>query len=131
MRPMRQIWVAVLLLLLPVSSGLAARETQVPTPSNVVDHTQWVAGTLTRIQAVKPGMTRTDLLKVFRTEGGISTRAWRKYVYRGCPYVKVDVEFEAVVPSSGGAGSSVGSLESPADVIKSISKPYLEWSIIG
>jgi hypothetical protein len=39
-------------------------------------------------------MTRSDLLKVFATEGGLSWSTQRTYVYRQCPYIKVDVKFE-------------------------------------
>jgi hypothetical protein len=49
------------------------------------------------MKSIKPGMTRADLQKVFTTEGGISMRVQRTYVYRNCPYCKVDVEFEAEV----------------------------------
>src|SRR6266508_3672732 len=59
-------------------------------------HTPWVLDSLKRIQTVKAGMTQADLLAVFTTEGGLSTGLKRKYVYRQCPYFKVDVEFEPV-----------------------------------
>src|SRR5882724_5816733 len=61
------------------------------------EHTEWIAKSLKEIESVKVGMTRVDLLRVFKEEGGISTRTWRRYVYRDCPYIKVDVEFEPVV----------------------------------
>jgi len=88
------------------------------------EHTEWIAKSLKEIENVKVGMTRVDLLKVFKEEGGISTRTWRRYAYRDCPYIKVDVEFEPV-----------GELEnkvspSQKDKIIKISKPFLEWSII-
>ena len=60
------------------------------------DHIAWVAETLKRMQTVKVGMRRDDLLKVFGTEGGLSTGLRRTFVSRDCPYFKVDVEFEAV-----------------------------------
>jgi hypothetical protein len=58
------------------------------------DHTQWVATILKEIQSIKVGMNRIDLLKVFKEEGGVSTRISRRYTYRDCPYIRVDVEFE-------------------------------------
>ncbi len=72
---------------------------------------------------IKVGMTRADLLKVFTTEGGMFTSRSRKYVYRGCPYIKVDVEFDT-------ANSKEPLRESATDKITAISRPYLEWSII-
>lgn len=68
-------------------------------------------------------MTRAELLKVFREEGGLSTRTWRRYAYHDCPFIKGDVEFEAVGEPEGRLG------ESPNDKIIKISKPFLERSI--
>src|SRR6267378_8709926 len=56
-------------------------------------HLTWVADALIRMHTIKPGMTRSDLLKVFTTEGGLSTRTHRTYVLKQCPTIKVDVEF--------------------------------------
>ena len=88
------------------------------------EHTEWIAKSLKEIETVKVGMTRADLLRVFKEEGGISTRTWRRYVYRDCPYIKVDVEFEPVGEPEN------KTLQSPRDKIIKISKPFLEWSII-
>ena len=88
------------------------------------EHTEWIARSLKEIESVKIGMTRGDLLRVFKEEGGISTRTWRRYVYRDCPYIKVEVGFEPV----GDPENKVS--ESPRDKIIKISKPFLEWSII-
>jgi hypothetical protein len=88
-----------------------------------MDHSEWVAKSLSEIQTIKVGMTREDLLKVFTVEGGLSTRTWRRFVFRECPYIKVDVEFEPV-------GSPQDKLkEHTEDRIIRISKPYLEQSI--
>ncbi len=75
------------------------------------------------MQAVKVGMTRADLLKVFEEEGGISTRTQQTYVYRECPYFKVDVRFEPVGELHGKEFVSSG------DKIVNISRPYLAWSV--
>jgi hypothetical protein len=58
------------------------------------EHTEWIAKSLREIESIKVGMMRADLLSVFNQEGGISTRTRRRYAYRDCPYIKVDVEFE-------------------------------------
>jgi hypothetical protein len=91
-------------------------------PCSDGEHTRWVTDSLMAMQTIKPGMTRQDLAEVFTTEGGLSNRKHRQYVYRHCPYIKVLVEFEPV--------GDVGNLltESPQDKILSISKPYLEWT---
>ncbi|HZS47761.1 MAG TPA: hypothetical protein VFC63_22015 [Blastocatellia bacterium] len=92
-------------------------------------NTQWIASSLKQMQTVKVGMTRADLLKVFTTEGGLSTGLQRTYVYKQCRYIKVDVEFHAVGRPDRDAEGRVTLVESEADVITKISKPYLDWSV--
>jgi len=103
----------------PVAAVLRASESR-----GTDEHTEWIAKSLKEIESIKVGMTRADLLRVFKEEGGISTRTWRRYAYRDCPYIKVDVEFEPV----GKPENKVS--QSPKDKIIKISKPFLEWSII-
>jgi hypothetical protein len=80
-------------------------------------HTQWIETVMAYIATIKVGMTRSDLLKVFTTEGGLSTRTHQTYVLKQCPYIKVDVEFS---PST----------EESTDKITKISRPYLYYSIV-
>lgn len=79
---------------------------------------------LKECQQFKPGGTRADLLKVFTTEGGVSTAKERTYVHRDCPYIKVDVRFSLTETNQ----SVITEL--PTDKITNISKPYLGWSIM-
>jgi hypothetical protein len=75
---------------------------------------------------IKPGMTRSQLLTVFTTEGGMYTSLQRRFVSRECRYFKVDVRFEAV----GGASPDHGRVvEGPDDRIVTISKPFLEFEV--
>jgi hypothetical protein len=94
------------------------------------EQTRWIADSLREMQKIKAGMTRADLLKVFTAEGGLSTGLGRTYVYRGCPYIKVDVEFEPVGRPARDAEGRVTLMEAADDVIKRMSKPYLEWSVV-
>src|SRR5580692_11494776 len=87
------------------------------------DLTKQISAILTECQKIKPGMTRAELLKVFTTEGGLSTATHRTFVYRGCPYIKVDVDFTL----SDSKQNAVD--ERPTDTINKMSKPYLDWSI--
>ena len=105
--------------------ALAAHNSQPPQ-----GHKEWIANSLKEIQKIKAGMTRADLLKVFTTEGGISTGLNRRFVYRECPYIKVDVEFEAVGRAARDAEGRVTLEEDGRDIITKISRPYLEWSIL-
>jgi len=80
------------------------------------EHSQWVSSVLAWIATIKPGMTRSDLLRVFTTEGGLSTRTHRTYVLKQCRTIKVDVEY------------SISGNEAE-DKITQISKPYLDYGI--
>ncbi|HEY3853381.1 MAG TPA: hypothetical protein VGO67_03190 [Verrucomicrobiae bacterium] len=94
-----------------------------PKPATNKDLTKQISEILTECQKIKPGMARGELLNVFTTEGGLSTAARRTFVYRGCPYIKVDVDF--TLPNSNQKTVE----ERPTDTIIKISKPYLDWSI--
>jgi hypothetical protein len=89
----------------------------------------WVAEALKRMQTIQPGMTREDLLKVFTTEGGLSTRLHRTFVSQDCPYFKVDVQFDAVGrPNRDGSGRVI-LVEGHQDIIVKISRPYLQLTV--
>ena len=93
---------------------------------DLLTHTEWVALLLEEIESIEPGMTRAELMRVFTTEGGISTRFEQTFVHQDCPYIKVDVNFE--MDSEIPADSS--NLRSDQDVIARISGPYLQWQRI-
>jgi len=75
-------------------------------------------------------MTREELMKVFRTEGGLSTGLHRTFVSRECPYFKVDVEFRAVGRPDRDSDGRVTLEEDARDIIVKISRPYLQFSIV-
>ena len=113
---------ASLFVLLLTTSFLQAQSSQ-----KSQAQTEWIVNCLKEMQKVKVGMTRADLLKVFTTEGGFSTGLRRTFVYRECPYIKVDVDFEPIGRPARDADGRVTLVESNGDVIKKISKPYLDW----
>ena len=102
---------------------------QLGQPEISQDHVTWVAQALKRIQTIKPGMSREALLKVFTTEGGLSTGLHRTFVSRDCPYFKVDVEFRAVGRPDRDRDGGVTLVEGGQDIIVKISRPYLQFSI--
>jgi hypothetical protein len=120
----------VLLLSITVIGGSASVQSTKParTASCAQDHAAWLADVLKEMQAIEPGMTRKDLLKVFGTEGGLSSRLHRTFVSQDCPYCKVDIEFEPMVRRNGSDDGSVASVEDSGDVIVRVSKPYLQFS---
>ena len=96
-------------------------------PPEAQEQAAWVAQSLKEMQTVKAGMTRADLLKVFTTEGGLSTGLNRTFVYRKCRLIKVDVEFEPVGRPARDDKGRVTLIEANEDVIRKVSKPYLGW----
>lgn len=110
--------------MLPQLSTLKAE----PGPAD--GHAAWVGGVLTRMQTIKPGMTREALLAVFTTEGGLSTGLRRTFVSRDCPYFKVDIEFKAVGRPDRDDQGRVTLREDLRDLIVNISRPYLAFGII-
>jgi hypothetical protein len=98
----------------------------VPAPAGPVqdkDPNKQVLEILAEWVKITPGTTRAELLKVYTTEGGLSTATHRTYVHRRCCYIKVDVEFTLSEPKQGAVE------ERPTDTIKKITRPYLYWTI--
>ena len=120
---MRARFFVMLLACVAIGSSLVA---QIGRPAATRDdHIAWVGEALKRMQTIKPGMTRKELLVVFTTEGGLSTALHRTFVSKACPYFKVDVEFEAV-----GRPGRDAAVESDLDRIVRLSTPYLQFSIM-
>ena len=120
----------LLLFLGPIAGCLSSPRLNQPTQAQPVQsHLAWVAEALTRMQAVRPGMTRNDLLKTFTTEGGLSTALQRTFVSRDCPYFKVDVEFEAVGRGGRDRDGRITAIEDGRDIIVKITKPYLAFAV--
>jgi len=89
------------------------------------DHAAWLTQVVEKMETIKPGMTRWDLLHVFRTEEGaprfrmedVPTGLRREtFVSQDCPYFKIDVEFKAGVPVRNN------------DVIVKVSKLYVQFA---
>ena len=91
------------------------------------EFTRRIADAIRETSTITVGMTRGDLIRVFTVEGGLSTRAQRTYVFRRCPYIKVDVEFQ--VEHLRDSEGRIPLPESDEDVIRRISRPYLAWTI--
>ena len=128
----RRLAIACALASTGIIAGLPARS-QTPSSQRAVvaagNQTEWVAGALKRMQTVKVGMTRAQLLSVFTIEGGLSTPSWQTFVYRDCPYIKVDVKFHPLGRGAPDRNGRRSMTESSADIITAISKPYLAWSV--
>ena len=89
--------------------------------------------------SVKVGMTRADLIKLFRMDGGLQRVGIpTRYVLRDTGMIKVDVEFEKppdakkivlpedLKPEAGGEAERYQIVPNEELKITEISKPYLE-----
>jgi len=94
------------------------------------NHLAWVTDALKRMQTIHPGMTRDDLLRVFTTEGGLSNALQRTFVSRDCPYFKVDATFRRASRHPPEQGRDRLLSEYGDDVIATVSRPYLQFSIM-
>jgi len=97
-------------------------------PPPDMEHAQWLGSVLRWTAEIKLGSTRNDLLKIYTTEGGLSTPLRRTYVLKGCPYIKVDVEFKPVGPERDREGRAT-LIEDGRDIITKISQPYLGYGV--
>ena len=120
---------AILLFVTLCASGLAKSRAFSLQDTCSENRDEWVRDTLAKMQSIRPGMTREELMKVFRTEGGLSTGLHRTYVSRECRYFKVDVEFRAVGRPDRDSDGRVTLQEDARDVIVQISRPYLQFSV--
>jgi hypothetical protein len=94
------------------------------------NHMAWVAEVLKRMDTIMPGTTREAFYRVFTTEGGLSTGVQRTFVSRDCPYFKVDVEFQAIGRPDRDGDGRVTLVEDGKDLILTVSRPYLQFSIM-
>jgi hypothetical protein len=125
----RVFWFPVMFLFVALCASSLVRPTALSEGSCSEKHDEWARDTLVKMESIRPGMTREELLKVFRTEGGLSTGLRRTFLSRECPYFKVDVQFRAVGRPGRDTSGRVTLEEDSRDIIIQISRPYLQFSI--
>jgi hypothetical protein len=69
--------------------------------------------------SVRVGSTYADLARLFREDGGLTRVGKHRFVMIRCPFIKIDVEFEA--KAVGADGTPL-----PTSKVTKVSKPYLE-----
>jgi hypothetical protein len=125
----RRLFVLLLVSIIVVGGSASFRPAQSASAEPCAqDHEAWLTQVLGKMETIKPGMTRFDLLKVFRTEGGLPRGLRETFVSQDCPYFKIDVEFEPVArPDNGGVRFSLSPRDN-RDVIVKVSKPYVQFA---
>ena len=120
----RRFFVLLLLSIIVIGGSVFVRPMQSANSDPCTqDHAAWLKQVLERMETIKPGMTRWDLLQVFRTQGGRQTFRMEgtpsvlreTFVSQDCLYFKIVVEFKSVgVPNQ--------------DIIVKVSKPYVQFA---
>jgi hypothetical protein len=121
-------FVLLLLSIIVIGGSASFRPAQSANPEPCAqNHEAWLKQVSEKMETIKPGMTRWDLLKVLQTDGAPRPRFkigggppqvfLESFVSQDCPYLKIDVEFESV------AGLDV------QDLIVKVSKPYVRFAM--
>src|ERR1700730_16076121 len=130
---MRRLFMPLLLSMVVIGGSASLRPTQSASPQPCAqDREVWLTHLTEKMETIKPGMTRWDVLKVFRTDGppirkdvGLPTLLRQTFVSQDSPYFKIDVEFEPFFRAYG----SLGLLPADnRDVIVKVSKPYVQFA---
>jgi hypothetical protein len=129
----RRLFALFLFSIIVIGNSAFVRPTQSASPEPCTqDHEIWLTHLMEKMETIKPGMTRFDLLKVFRADGGPptpTTIGLRRgtFVSQDCPYFKIDVEFEPAARPDFGYGALGFSSGDNRDVILKVSKPYVRY----
>ena len=120
------------IIVIGVSASFRPTQSAIPQPC-AQDHAVWLAHVLEKMDSIKPGMTRAELLQIYQTDGGRlrglpPARLPRTFVSRDCPQFRIDVEFKSVAGPEDGNPSFATSVEDNRDTIVSMSKPYLQFA---
>jgi hypothetical protein len=63
-------------------------------PQSDRNHDQWLQERYFEAISIKEGMTRAELLKIFRMDGGLQLLLPTRYVLKSSSLIKVDIEFD-------------------------------------
>lgn len=123
----QRLFVLLLLCIIVIGGSASFRPTQSANPEPCAqNHEAWLKQVSEKMETIKPGMTRWDLLNVLRTEGTPRPRfrtmgasppqvLRESFVSQDCPYLRIDVELS-------------GRDDPIQDVIVKVSKPYLQFA---
>ncbi|HUB18002.1 MAG TPA: hypothetical protein VL990_05165 [Acidobacteriaceae bacterium] len=112
---------AFALIILLGSSAIVSAPQPEPAPSSCCT---MVEQAMAAASAIKAGMTRADVEKKFRLDGGISSAYVANYVFRECPTIKIEVGFERM--DDKGRIITGG----PSDMVKYVSRPFLDYPVM-
>ena len=86
------------------------------------DQREWAERCLRDFEFIRKGITRGEVAGRFAVDGGLQGVSPVRFVHPGCPYFKVDVEFEFRKD----AADQGRAISSKGDKVIRVSKPYVE-----
>jgi hypothetical protein len=89
------------------------------------ERTAWVAKCLTDFQSIKVGMTRGEVEKKLRIDGGLQSFSRVRYIHFECEYFKIDIEFDVKRDEKDQGRAMV----SPEDKVTKVSRPYIDFPV--
>ena len=122
----RRPFVLLLLSIIVLGGSASFRPAQSASPELCAqDREAWLKQVLEKMNTIRPGMTRWDVLHVFRTEEGVRRLTMEDgppelrretFISQDCRYFRIDVEFKEGLPPRNN------------DVIVKVSKPYVQFA---
>jgi hypothetical protein len=83
--------------------------------------TQWLHERYAEATSIKPGMSRADLLRVFREDGGLQTTPATHYILKSCDMIQIEAKFDMEY------GRAYKEKPDPDLKITKVSRPYLKY----
>jgi hypothetical protein len=96
-------------------------------PSEQCADCSLVGEALKAAEELKVGITRGQIEKVFKEDGGMQFPQTAIYTYRKCGYIKIRVDFDPTKVDIEYAKKHFAF--SPKDVVVNISRPYVEYPV--
>ena len=87
-----------------------------------VTRAEWIEECLRSFEAVKPGLTRSQIEKIFPMDGGTQGVSPVRFVHPDCSYLKIDVDFDF----KRDAKDQNRAIWGKDDKATKVSKPYIE-----
>jgi hypothetical protein len=105
-----------------VCVALRRAQAQTSSPQPGTDHVKWVENCLKDFEAIKAGMTRSEIEAKLSMDGGLQGASPVRFTHPACAYFKVDVVFE-FKRNAADQGRAIAGKD---DKATKVSKPYIE-----
>ena len=90
MKNVKRLLLCIIGLSLFATYSMTTREQDEPEQA----HKRWLNERYAEATSIKPGMSRADLLRVFKEDGGFQSIPATRYILRSCDMIQIGVEFD-------------------------------------